>query len=893
MSCLFPFSNRWRSPILGWAVLVVLILSNSILAQSETNTLLRFRPRSTNHALVDSVSQYKLPKWKLENDDRTVVYQYLLQKAEEELAGFLDFEKQISKEQLNQISLIQIHEEDSLFLAVQKVSGSSLKFRVNNPQPQAELHVYLRDILLGVLEIDIFPMRTEQVVLVPLFDFDIDENNFQTELNRIFLPYNLNFKVQITPSFHAEELDKQTLLNNPSLEYDHYTKQMRHVRDAYFESFPNSNRQSYYVFVHQGFVYAELQGYAVNGKALSFVKFESNEQLAYQTAVQLARGIGGLKSPRIFDESDAENQNLMSAQGGIALNFDQWRKLHLEFRGYPYYDEDEEINTFNGFVAYYFWEENEDGNIIFNPGAFRSAVERPYKKNYFSYHLSIEKRLFKPLFTWMDYPFSPLHLILFGLYIGIALWLRYKWLRRITVLAERKLKIRKLLVRVVLGSGILGLTLITFSTINSILSRYEIYEGVIPDFRGLDVQEVRKQILNSADIRRSDTPEMASEVLIKRGDEWIVKRRKRVLYFDMHKDSSGVYSIARFNRESDSLVVEKEGIAMLAPSHYFVINRIDENLNYESQMVFNHQGSNVTKLLNFSEEPAKRVLLFVNGYRPTSLGNSLEENFRDIRERGIEFPNSVNMIYDFDRYDYWRPWREIDLQFERRINPSETYYADGHFSVNTSNYRSLIHFTQVSSRYPKRCQDPNHHVCQNQGRTSWFRSSSDDTYKLLPNRPNYSGFKTRKENGRIAGLNLLQQLNEIPNSSHNDTLYIVAHSMGYAYALGMIEELRGKINFGGFYILAPENASVGYVNPSEWQEIWQYGVNHDALKKSAPCLLDGVAPQTRAGGLDESRHVFIPTQLYRRFGFFDSHFVGFYDWIFELEEGERGRIGQR
>jgi hypothetical protein len=425
------------------------------------------------------------------------------------------------------------------------------------------------------------------------------------------------------------------------------------------------------------------------------------------------------------------------------------------------------------------------------------------------------------------------------------------------------------------------------------LASYEIYDGAVPDFRNLESQEVRRQILYSSEIRRSELPEMASEVLIKRGDDWIVKRRKRVLYFDLYKDSTGVFSIAKFNRESDSIVVQSSGVAMLAPSHYFVINRIDENLNYSSQMVYNHQGSNVTDLLNFSEKPAKRILLFVNGYRPTSLGNSLEENFRDIRERGVEFPNSKNMIYDFDRYDYWRPWREIDLRFEKRLNPSATYYADGHFSVSTSNYRSLIHFSQVSARYPTRCKNPNKHTCQNQGRTSWFRSSDDATFHLLPNRPNYGGFKKRKENGRIAGLNLLQQLNEIPNSSKNDTLYIVAHSMGYAYALGMIDEMRGKINFGGFYIIAPENADAGYVNTAEWKEIWQYGANHEALKKTAPCMLDGVAPQTVAQGLDMKNQVFVPFELYRRFGFFDSHFIGFYDWIFDLDETQAGYIPQR
>jgi hypothetical protein len=641
--------------------------------------------------------------------------------------------------------------------------------------------------------------------------------------------------------------------------------------------------------VHKGFVNQTLESFTVRSKMIAFIKENDIEKFAYSLSVELARGLGGLKlSAELLDE-----ENLLMAQGGTTLNAEQWRRLHSKYRSYSFYDDDEEINTFNGFVAYYFWEEDENGNIIFNPGAFRSAIQRPYKKNYFSYNLSIEKQLFKPIFQLFDIPITPLHFILLVLYFLMGFYLKKRLENRVTESLKKWLRIEILMAKMLRYVLLATLTFVTFFFINKVIASYEIYEGKIPDFHGLSTEQVRHEIMYSKEIGRSDKPEMATEVLIKRGDEWIVKRRKRVLYFDQYKDSTGIYSIARFNRESDSIVIQDLGFAMLAPSHYFIINRIDENANYESQQVYNHQGTNVTNLLLNDDEPAKRILVFVNGYRPTSLGSSLEENFRDIRERGVEFPNSKNMIHNFDRYDYWRPWREIDLKFEQRINPSETYYADGHFSVSTSNYRSLIHFTQVSTRYPVRCKDPNHHVCQNQGRSSWFQSSDKTTHRLLPNRPNYKGFKTRRENGRIAGLNLLQQLNEIPNSSQNDTLFLVVHSMGFAYALGMIEELIGKINLGGFYILAPENAEAGKVNQSEWREIYQYGVNHEKYKKTAPCMLDGVAPQTRVQGLDPEKQIFIPENLFRRFGFFDSHFVGFYDWIFDIPQGEQGAIKQR
>jgi hypothetical protein len=136
-------------------------------------------------------------------------------------------------------------------------------------------------------------------------------------------------------------------------------------------------------------------------------------------------------------------------------------------------------------------------------------------------------------------------------------------------------------------------------------------------------------------------------------------------------------------------------------------------------------------------------------------------------------------------------------------------------------------------------------------------------------------------------------LNELPNSSKNDTLYLVVHSMGFAYAQGMIEQLRGKINFGSYYILAPENPSAGTVNLKEWKQVWQYGSNLSTVHQDAPCLQDGVAPQAAVNGLTENQRIYIPQKLYKQKGYFDSHFVGWYSWILKIPSGKKGHIRQR
>ena len=65
----------------------------------------------------------------------------------------------------------------------------------------------------------------------------------------------------------------------------------------------------------------------------------------------------------------------------------------------------------------------------------------------------------------------------------------------------------------------------------------------------------------------------------------------------------------------------------------------------------------------------------------------------------------------------------------------------------------------------------------------------------------------------------------------------------------VIKESYPDIHFGGYYIIAPENPCSGYVNPDEWDEVWQYGTDE---KNDAKWLQDGVAPRCRRfiiGGL--------------------------------------------
>lgn len=252
----------------------------------------------------------------------------------------------------------------------------------------------------------------------------------------------------------------------------------------------------------------------------------------------------------------------------------------------------------------------------------------------------------------------------------------------------------------------------------------------------------------------------------------------------------------------------------------------------------------------------KRVLLFVNGYR----GYEREENESD------------NLVTSKDRYHYWY---KLDDRFIDTLKPKESYYLDGSLSVKTSNHRNTIRF--VKSFY-----FANHFV---------NRKDSLKRYKRLNVDPNPKGFYYRKEKGRIGGKALLLKLHQ----NQKDTIDIVCHSMGYAYALGMIEVLKEHVVFGNIYILSPENGCQDGADWTQFQQVWQYGSNLDQPNPDPIWEQDGIAPQCEVKGMFyDVKHgrAFIP-KTWPKKNFVDSHMPYNYDWIFDrIKKGEAGYIGR-
>ncbi len=772
---------------------------------------------------------------------------------------------------------------DTLQLKVQEASLLSDTAILTLPASQEGYSLFVQSEngeIIAQLNVKAYWHHDVDVIVVPFVKTSLNEEDLSSYLNTLFGQAQLGMHVTIEPVFKHDEIDPKKLLDNPSTDFDRYTDQMHDFREYYFDRNTRANKSVYYVFIVSGFVNENIEGYTVLNKAMSFVKSKPSDEAAIHRTIaqQLGSSVGALQSTW-FDGGPerGSTENLMDAGLGIKLTKEQWESIHRNCHAFSLYDDYEDVRTNGGLIAYYFWEENNRGEIVSKDGRLFTQLKMPFKRNHYSYHQNITSIFFKPIFTVFSFRINTIHFITFILlFVGVFLLRKFLF---------RKLKNRSRWLKFGANLGIfcvfVFLAYQSFFLVNSWYRLFELKGGEITEMRNVSMKQMRLEIEKGMKPEVLAEDKLGSELFVKKKEKWMLKRRKNVLYFNQYERNGQVYY--KFIKDSDSLSISTKKYTEKAESHYIVINYLEDK-KIKKQRVFNHLRIEITPKLTLPN-PTKRILLFVNGYRATANGNSFEATFDSIIKKGLEHQNSNNLIYDNDRYNYWEPWNEMNLRFQARINPVETFYADGHFSVETSNHRSLVNFTTLSQNYPKRCKNPKRHVCQD--------IEGEMTYKSFNLTSNKKGFSERRKNGRIAGRNLYQMLNEIPNKSKDDTLFIVAHSMGYAYSLGIIDELRGKINFGGFYIIAPENAEAGNVNMEEWEEIWQYGSDFNENKFKSPCLLDGIAPQTRVGGLKNMNRAFIPDNLYKKKSFFDSHFVGYYTWIFNLREDTSGFIKQR
>ncbi|WP_158799333.1 hypothetical protein [Pedobacter sp. L105] len=255
-------------------------------------------------------------------------------------------------------------------------------------------------------------------------------------------------------------------------------------------------------------------------------------------------------------------------------------------------------------------------------------------------------------------------------------------------------------------------------------------------------------------------------------------------------------------------------------------------------------GSQITApKLSAASASVPAIVIFVNGYR---MSVPVMNIVREIRRN-----EDVTIYYD-NEY-----WNDIDDKFQQRLGDQFAFYADGDAPTITAK--------------------------------------------------NEIGFHARKRHGRKAGYNLIVKINQIKYSDvRNETsrkilwgqdadlnrydpkkipIDIVCHSMGFAYALGMVEVLKELgYNPERIYALAPENPGGGSI-PGFIKESIQYGsgpVDHWYKQ-------DMIAPQKAIPGIGQVQ--FIPPGVPK--GPYASHSVANYGWIFGLKKGIKSYVKSR
>jgi len=658
----------------------------------------------------------------------------------------------------------------------------------------------------------------------------------------------------------------------PALDFNdtipYFSSKMKVYRDAFFNSSHQRTKADYYVFLTNQQADSIHAGFALPGKHILFlaakpVKGFSERFLSYVlVAAADQKGIN-----RLALDSLARSMNYAERSPGVNDSY------------YLFHDDTENMGSKNGMVAFAFWDEDANGNIS------SDRISLPFKRNSGKVNLDINNYWLKPFYRTDARFIAPIHVALVCLAFFIMLIFRKKVNERADKSFKLHSKIGFFVLRLVLWVIFVGIGYLVYLTTDRFYKEMFFSSSNYEHVGNSSTKDFIHHLTASNSVVDQTANRTYWEVYTKERKAWKMKRLKNVLYFKVIQDEKGRVQSKRFLYDSYQLNIKN--FKGKAQTHLFVNKIFTSRGEFIKEDVFNYAQVNITNKF-VESDPARKILVFVNGYRPVANGGTPEQALMRIGNNGVEFPNSQNILFPSDRYNYWRPWGAFDQRIIDRIKPNEVFYADGHHSVATSNHGSVLNFTKAAADYPKPCRGK--HRCKTCKTTT---GATVETLSLLPFKSNKAGFALRRKNGRIAGRNLFQLLNEVPGSSSNDTLIIVAHSMGYAYALGMMDAMKSKCVFGSFYVFAPENAEAGKVITSQWQEVYQYGSIPKGTRKQAPCLQDGVAPQSLMKGLAPHHRLTFPPSYANKMGFTGSHFIGYFDWVLNIPSGELGAIRQR
>jgi len=530
----------------------------------------------------------------------------------------------------------------------------------------------------------------------------------------------------------------------------------------------------------------------------------------------------------------------------------------------------------NGRVVHIAWTQNKDGSIQ-NASLPNHGLQVFEQRNQFLNYKDPNNPLFKIRYSWLGIDWTIVHLLalLFTITLQILTFKRIN--RRMTqsrFFKRWSFRLLKLFLWFAVFAGNAGAIWAIDFYNTQIHFRYH----QLSDFQHASMATLEKQRHNRTYFISKETNRISHQLYIKSKHKWHTQRALPVLHFQLKKNGKLYFKYDKryFKPHPDSSRV-------LASSQLFVFHRQQAN-GKDSALIYQLENKQLVAF-EFKKDRPKRLLLMVNGYRPISTSQDPEKALQAINDKGLERPRSKNLIFGTDLFHYW-PQQNFIAVLENRLATERTFFADGHHSVRTSNHRSLLQFISGASLYPNPCRAT--HTCST---TKIANQQEVRTYQLLATKSNKEGFTQRYRAGKQAGRNLLQELKKNGNDTQNDTLYVVSHSMGHAYFLGIASVLKGKIQLGAYFAFAPENPK-GKTLPAHLKPlVKQYGTKLYGPQRHAPCQQDGVAPQWRISGLPPEQQFSFPKALRARLGYFSSHYIGYYTWVFEIPRGKPGYIG--
>lgn len=170
------------------------------------------------------------------------------------------------------------------------------------------------------------------LIVVPVNGASVqDATTLQTDINNAFAQANYLFNVEIKPDWGFNYDGVEGNNGNVGLQVsdpefmDALSVEMKAIRDAYFEQFPDAEKQANYLFVVPEFENEEQHGYNVVGKSIGFIKGGSEGRVY---AHELGHSFGLRHTfPEVEQGTTSNLLDYNESASAVHLTAEQWKKI--------------------------------------------------------------------------------------------------------------------------------------------------------------------------------------------------------------------------------------------------------------------------------------------------------------------------------------------------------------------------------------------------------------------------------------------------------------------------------------------------------------------------------------------------------------------------------------